>query len=79
MLIRRNKKAASEEELRMKSDIFMESTGVYHLSLFHFRNKNFDYIFIIDPLVIKCKKNASIGKVKNDKKDVLYTAKIGEF
>nr|WP_308462440.1 transposase [Clostridium weizhouense] len=25
-----------EEELNMKTTIFMESTGVYHLSLFHY-------------------------------------------
>lgn len=60
-----------EEEFNMKTAIFMESTGVYHLSLFHFLNKNFDNTFVINPLVTKCNKNVDIRKVKNDKK-MLY-------
>ena len=63
----------------MKSGIFMESTGVYHLSLFHFLNKNFDNTFVINPLVTKCNKNVDIRKVKNDKKDTLSIANIGKF
>ena len=68
-----------EEEFNMKTGIFMESTGVYHLSLFHFLNKNFDNIFVINPLVTKCNKNVDIRKVKNDKKDALSIAQIGKF
>jgi len=68
-----------EEDFNMKSAIFMESTGVYHLSLFHFLNKNFDNTFVINPLVTKCNKNVDIRKVKNDKKDALSIAKIGKF
>ena len=68
-----------EEEFTMKSAIFMESTGVYHLSLFHFLNKNFDNTFVINPLITKCNKNVDIRKVKNDKKDALSIAKIGKF
>ena len=68
-----------EEEFNMKTGIFMESTGVYHLSLFHFLNKNFDNTFVINPLVTKCNKNVDIRKVKNDKKDALSIAKIGKF
>jgi transposase len=68
-----------EEEFNMKTAIFMESTGVYHLSLFHFLNKNFDNIFVINPLVTKCNKNGDIRKVKNDKKDALSIAQIGKF
>lgn len=68
-----------EEEYNMKSAIFMESTGVYHLSLFHFLNKNFDNTFVINPLVTKCNKNGDIRKVKNDKKDALSIAKIGKY
>lgn len=40
-----------EEEFNMKTGIFMEATGVYHLSLFHFLNKNLDKVFVINPLV----------------------------
>ncbi|NFO15386.1 IS110 family transposase [Clostridium botulinum] len=68
-----------EEEFNMKTAIFMESTGVYHLSLFHFLNKNFDNTFVINPLVTKCNKNVDIRKVKNDKKDALSIAQIGKF
>ena len=68
-----------EKEFNMKTGIFMESTGVYHLSLFHFLNKNFDNTFVINPLVTKCNKNVDIRKVKNDKKDALSIATIGKF
>jgi len=68
-----------EEEFSMKTAIFMEATGVYHLSLFHFLNKNFDNTFVINPLVTKCNKNVDIRKVKNDKKDAVSIAKIGKF
>lgn len=68
-----------EEEFNMKTAIFMESTGVYHLSLFHYLNNNFDNIFVINPLITKCNKNVDIRKVKNDKKDALSIANIGKF
>lgn len=68
-----------EEEFNMKTGIFMEATVVYHLSLFHFLNKNLDNVFVINPLVTKCNKNGDIRKVKNDKKDALSIAKIGKF
>ncbi|WP_238901434.1 IS110 family transposase [Clostridium sp. YIM B02500] len=68
-----------EEEFNMKTGIFMESTGVYHFSLFHYLNKNFDNTFVINPLITKCNKNGDIRKVKNDKKDALSIAKIGKF
>lgn len=68
-----------EKEFNMKTSIFMESTGVYHLSLFHFLNKHFDNTFVINPLVTKCNKNVDIRKVKNDKKDALSIANIGKF
>lgn len=63
----------------MKTAIFMESTGVYHLSLFHFLNKNFDNTFVINPLVTKCNKNVDIRKVKNDKKDALSIAILSAY
>jgi len=68
-----------EEEFNMKTAIFMESTGVYHLSLFHYLNKNFDNTFVINPLITKSNKNGDIRKVKNDKKDALTIATIGKF
>lgn len=68
-----------EKEFNMKTAIFMESTGVYHLSLFHYLIKKFDNTFVINPLVTKCNKNVDIRKVKNDKKDALSIAHIGKF
>ncbi|WP_195980139.1 IS110 family RNA-guided transposase [Clostridium butyricum] len=68
-----------EKEFNMKTAIFMESTGVYHLSLFHYLNNNFDNTFVINPLVTKCNKNVDIRKVKNYKKDALFIANIEKF
>lgn len=68
-----------EEEFNMKSAIFMESTGVYHLSLFHFLKSNELEAYVINPLITNCNKNKDIRKVKNDKKDALSIAKIGKF
>lgn len=69
----------AEEEYNMKTAIFMESTGVYHLSLFHFLNTKFDNTFVINPLVTNCNKNSGIRKVKNDKSDALSIAKLGKY
>lgn len=76
-LLKQIKKA--EEEFNMKTGIFMESTGVYHLSLFHFLKTNNLEVYIINPLVTNSNKNKDIRKVKNDKKDALSIAKIGKF
>ncbi|AJA46874.1 transposase IS116/IS110/IS902 family protein [Clostridium pasteurianum DSM 525 = ATCC 6013] len=68
----------AEEEFNMKTAIFMESTGVYHLTLFHFLRDTFETC-ILNPLITNCNKNGDIRKVKNDKKDALTIAKIGKF
>jgi len=76
-LIEQIKKA--EEEFSTKPVFFMESTGVYHLTLFHFlKDNNFD-TFVINPLVTNCNKNKDIRKVKNDRNDALSIAKLGKF
>jgi transposase len=67
-----------EKEFNMKTAIFMESTGVYHLTLFHFLKDTFE-VCILNPLITNCNKNVDIRKVKNDKKDALTIAKIGKF
>jgi transposase len=73
-LIEQIKKA--EEEFSTKPVFFMESTGVYHLTLFHFlKDKKFE-TFVINPLVTNCNKNKDIRKVKND---ALSIAKLGKF
>jgi transposase len=68
-----------EKEFNMKTPTFMESTGVYHLSLFHFLSKNELEVFIINPLITNSNKNKDIRKVKNDKKDAINIAKLGKF
>jgi len=69
----------AEEEYAMKPVFFMESTGVYHLTLFHFLKDNKFDAFIINPLVTNCNKNKDIRKVKNDKNDSLSIAKLGKY
>jgi len=76
-LIEQIKKA--EEEFSTKPVFFMESTGVYHLTLFHFLKDNNFETFVINPLVTNCNKNKEIRKVKNDKNDALSIAKLGKF
>lgn len=68
-----------EKEFNMKTATFMESTGVYHLSLFHFLSQNELEVFVINPLITNSNKNKDIRKVKNDKKDALNIAKLGKF
>lgn len=68
-----------EERYNMKTGIFMESTGVYHISLFYFLNTTFDNVFIINPLITNSNKNSDIRKVKNDKTDSLAIAKLGKY
>lgn len=68
-----------EKKFNMKAATFMESTGIYHLSLFHYlTNKGFD-AFVINPLITNSNKNSDIRKVKNDKKDALNIAKICKY
>jgi len=63
-LVEEIKKA--EKELLSKPAIFMESTGVYHIALFHYLKKFFNDVFIINPLITNSNKNNSIRKVKNE-------------
>ncbi|SFD26249.1 Transposase [Clostridium uliginosum] len=76
-LVQEIKKA--EKNLSSKPAIFMESTGVYHIALFHYLKKFFNDVFIINPLITNSNKNSSIRKVKNDKKDAISIAHIGKF
>ena len=68
-----------EEEFSMKPPVFMESTGIYHLTLFHFLKSNNLEAYVINPLITNCNKNSSIRKVKNDKMDSVSIAKIAKF
>lgn len=68
-----------EEEFSLKPVLFMESTGVYHLTLFHFLKHNKFEAFVMNPLITNSNKNFGIRKVKNDKKDALSIATIGKY
>lgn len=76
-LIEQIKKA--EEEFSTRPVFFMESTGVYHLTLFHFLKDMKFETFVINPLVTNCNKNKNIRKVKNDRNDALSIAQLGKF
>ena len=68
-----------EEEYSMKPSLFMESTGIYHLTLFHFLKNNKLEAFVINPLITNSNKNSCIRKVKNDKLDAISIATIAKF
>jgi transposase len=68
-----------EEEFATKPVFFMESTGVYHLTLFHFLKDNKFETLVINPLVTNSNKNKIIRKVKNDKSDALSIARSGKY
>lgn len=67
-----------EDEFGMKTAIFMESTGIYHLTLFNFLKNRFN-TFVFNPLITNSNKNRGIRKVKSDKNDAISIAKIGKF
>ncbi|SCZ11665.1 IS110 family transposase [Alkaliphilus peptidifermentans] len=68
-----------EEEFSVKSALFMEATGIYHLTLFYFLQDNKVNSFVINPLVTNCNKNKNIRKVKNDKIDVEWYSLTGHI
>lgn len=68
-----------EKEFNVKSKVFCESTGIYHLTLFHYLiNQKID-ISVINPLITNSNKNFNIRKVKNDKLDSLSIARLCKF
>jgi transposase len=68
-----------EKEFNVKSKVFCESTGIYHLTLFHYLiNQKID-ISVINPLITNSNKNSNIRKVKNDNLDSLSIARLGKF
>jgi len=67
----------AEDKSQMKSQIFLESTGIFHFPLFCFlKNEGFD-VFVLNPLITHSTKNSGIRKVKNDKFDSIKIARIG--
>lgn len=67
-----------EKEFNDKCGIFMESTSIYHKSLFNYLSKEFD-TYVLNPLVICGNRQKNIRKVKNDKNDALNIAYSCKF
>ena len=67
----------AEELHSMKSQTFLESTGIYHFPLFCYLMESGFEVFVINPLITHSIKNFGIRKVKNDKVDSLTIAKLG--
>lgn len=67
----------AEEQFSMKSQIFLESTGIFHLPLFCYLIESGFEVFVLNPLITHSNKNLDIRKVKNDKFDSVRIAKLG--
>lgn len=65
----------AEELNSLKAKIYLESTGIYHIPLFHYLKKSGFEVFILNPLITDSIKNQGIRKVKNDKIDSKRIAK----
>jgi len=67
----------AEESYSLKSQTFLESTGIYHFPLFCFLIESGFDAFVINPLITHSIRNMGIRKVKNDKLDSIGIAKLG--
>ncbi len=65
----------AEEMYSMKTDIFMESTGIYHIPLYCYLKEFGFSTYILNPLITDSNKNQGIRKVKSDKTDAKRIAK----
>jgi Transposase and inactivated derivatives len=68
-----------EKLFSTKAFLFMESTGIYHLPLFHFLKDIKFEVFVLNPLITHSNRNNDIRKVKNDKKDAIAIAKLVKY
>lgn len=58
--------------------IIIEATGGYHYGItFSLKEKGFEQVMVINPLITKKHLSAQVRKIKTDKKDALLLAKIG--
>jgi transposase len=67
----------AEERFSMKAQVFLESTGIFHLPLFCFLREAGFEVFVLNPLITNSNRNSNIRKVKNDKMDSREIAKLG--
>ncbi|NRT87123.1 IS110 family transposase [Clostridium beijerinckii] len=66
------------ENFSKRPKIFMESTGLYHMPLLNYFNKNNFECYVINPIHTKNFAKQSIRKVKNDKVDSLRIAQLAQ-
>lgn len=66
------------EKYKSNPKIFMESTGLYHISLLNYFIKNNFECYVINPIQTKNFAKQSIRKVKNDKIDSLRIAQLAQ-
>ena len=67
-----------EKQFSKRAEIFMESTGLYHIPLYNYFSKNNYNCYIINPIHTKNFAKQSIRKVKNDKVDSLRIAQLAQ-
>ena len=67
-----------EKQFSKRPEIFMESTGLYHIPLYNYFSKNSYKCYIINPIHTKNFAKQSIRKVKNDKVDSLRIAQLAQ-
>lgn len=67
-----------EKQFSKRAEIFMESTGLYHIPLYNYFNKNDYHCYIINPIHTKNFAKQIIRKIKNDKVDSLRIAQLAQ-
>lgn len=67
-----------EKQFSKRPEIFMESTGLYHIPIYNYFSKNDYKCYIINPIHTKNFAKQSIRKVKNDKVDSLRIAQLAQ-
>jgi transposase len=67
----------AEEAHSMKSRIFLESTGIYHIPLFCYLVESGFKTYVLNPIISDSTRNKNVRKVKNDKVDSLSLARLG--
>lgn len=67
-----------EKQFSKRPEIFMESTGLYHIPLYNYFSKNDYKCYVINPIHTKNFAKQSIRKVKNDKVDSLRIVQLAQ-
>lgn len=67
-----------EKTFSKRPELFMESTGLYHIPLYNYFIKNNYKCYVINPIHTKNFAKQSIRKVKNDKVDSLRIAQLAQ-